>query len=597
MSTRIEDYALIGDTRTAALVARDGSIDWLCLPRFDSGSPFAALLGTPDHGRFSIAPAGGVRRVTRSYRGDTLVLETDFETEDGTVRLIDFMPPGVDRPVLVRILQGLSGRVPVHLELVMRFNYGSIIPWVRKVGDVLVAIAGPDALALHTPVATHGEDFRTIADFQVSKGDRVPFTLSWFPSHERVPGRVNPSRLERRTERWWTRWVAHGSYRGEWRDAVVRSLITLKALTFAPTGGMVAAPTTSLPELLGGERNWDYRYCWIRDATVTVEALVAGGYTDEAAAWCEWLLRAVAGEPSKAQVLYGVGCEREPMERELTWLPGYEGSRPVRVGNAALEEFQLDIYGEVMDALLQAREAGIREPQHAWDIQRVLMEFLESAWRRQDRGMWEVRGPSRHFTHSKVMAWAAFDRAIRMANEYSLEGPEERWRKAADEIRREVEDRGFNRELGAFVQFYDSDRLDAALLEIPLIGFLPATDPRVRGTVEAVERHLTSDGLVYRYEPDESVEGLTGGEGAFLPCTLWLAGALDLVGRHGDARKTFERVLSVRNDVGLLSEEYDVGSGRLVGNFPQALSHLWLVLTARNLSGRPAAGRHAGGPV
>jgi GH15 family glucan-1,4-alpha-glucosidase len=597
MSTRIEDYALIGDTRTAALVARDGSVDWLCLPRFDSGAPFAALLGTPDHGRFSIAPAGGIRRVTRTYRGDTLVLETDFETEDGAVRLIDFMPVGGDRPALVRILEGVSGRVPVHLELVIRFHYGSEIPWVHRVEGALVAVAGPDGLALHTPIATHGENFRTVADFQVAKGDRVPFMLTWFPSHERVPGRPNPSGLERRTERWWTRWAAKGSYRGEWRDAVVRSLITLKALTHEPTGGMVAAPTTSLPEGLGGERNWDYRYCWLRDATATVEALTAGGYEGEAAAWCDWLLRAIGGEPAKAQILYGVAGEREIIERELPWLPGYEGSGPVRVGNAALEEFQLDIYGEVMDALLQAGEAGIRRPAHAWEVQRLMMEYLESAWQREDRGLWESRGPSRHFTHSKVMAWAAFDRAINMAQEFSLEGPVDRWRKVAEEIRRDVESKAFNEELGAFVQFYGSDRLDAALLQIPLIGFLPATDPRVRSTVEAVERHLVHDGLVYRYEPDRSVEGFGGEEGAFLPCTLWLADALDLMGRHEEARATFERVLSLRNDVGLLSEECDVKAGRLVGNFPQALSHLWVVLSARNLSGRPSSGRHARAPA
>jgi GH15 family glucan-1,4-alpha-glucosidase len=516
------------------------------------------------------------------------VLQTDFETEDGAIRLIDFMPPGVDRPSLVRIVQGLSGRVPVHLELVIRFQYGSEIPWVRRVGHALVAVAGPDGLALHTPIATHGEKFRTIADFEVSAGDRVPFILSWFASHERLPGKPSPFDLERQTEEWWAEWAGQCSYRGEWRDSVVRSLITLKALTYEPTGGMVAAPTTSLPEGLGGERNWDYRFCWLRDAAATIEALTAGGYRHVAAAWCEWLLRAIGGEPSKAQILYGVTGERDLTERELPWLPGYEGSRPVRVGNAATQEFQLDIYGEVMDALLRAREAGVHLPSHTWDVQLVLMKFVESAWHRQDQGMWESRGPARHFTHSKVMTWAAFDRAIRMAEDFSLKGPVDRWRTAADEIRREVESEGFNDRIGAFVQYYGSDRLDAALLEIPLMGFLPATDPRVRRTVEAIERHLMRDGLVYRYEPEESVEGVKGEEGAFLPCALWLADALHLIGRHEDARRIFERVLSLRNDVGLLSEEYDLATGRLVGNFPQALSHLWLVLVARNLSGSPS---------
>jgi GH15 family glucan-1,4-alpha-glucosidase len=425
----------------------------------------------------------------------------------------------------------------------------------------------------------------------------MPFTLSWLPSHERIPDEENPFGHQQQTERWWTQWAGQCSYRGEWREAVIRSLITLKALTFDPTGGMVAAPTMSLPEGLGGQRNWDYRYCWLRDAAATVEALMVGGYPDEAAAWCEWLLRAIGGEPSKAQILYGVAGERDLIERELPWLPGYEGSHPVRVGNAAIQEFQLDIYGEVMDALLLAREAGVRLPSHAWDVQRVMMQFLESAWHHQDQGMWESRGPARHFTHSKVLAWAAFDRAIRMAEDFSLKGPIDRWRRAANEIRREVETEGFNERIGAFVQFYGSDRLDAALLEMPLIGFLSATDRRVRGTVEAIERHLVRDGLVYRYEPEESVEGLKGEEGAFLPCTLWLAGVLSLMGRHEDARTIFERVLSVRNDVGLLSEEYDLGTGRLVGNFPQALSHLWLVLAAHNLSRRPSTERQARDPA
>jgi GH15 family glucan-1,4-alpha-glucosidase len=593
MAGLIEDYALIGDTRTAGLVGRDGSIDWLCLPRFDSGACFAALLGTPEHGRFSIAPAGGIRRITRRYRGETLLLETDFETEDGAIRLTDFMPPGGDRPVVIRILRGLSGRVPVRLELVIRFNYGSLVPWVRRAEGALVAIAGPDGLALHTPVQTHGQDFRTVAEFVVAKGDRVPFTLSWFPSHEPIPHRPNPFRAERQSERWWTRWSSRCSYRGEWRDAVVRSLITLKALIHAPTGGVVAAPTTSLPEDIGGERNWDYRYCWLRDATSTLEALMAGGYEEEAAAWSDWLLRAVAGEPSKAQILYGVAGERDLPEFEVPWLPGYEGSRPVRVGNAALDEFQLDVYGELMDALLQTRRAGIREVRHAWDIQRVFMDFLESAWRREDKGLWEVRGPDRHFTHSKVMAWVAFDRTIQAAEEFSLQGPVERWRKVREEIRSEIEAKGYDDEVGSFVQFFGSKRPDASLLQIPLVGFLPASDPRVMGTVEAVERDLMRGGLVARYEPDEEVEGVSGDDGAFLPCTLWLADALELMGRRDEARLLFERVLALRNDVGLLSEEYDVDAGRLVGNFPQALSHLWLVLAARNLSGRPAGGRHA----
>jgi GH15 family glucan-1,4-alpha-glucosidase len=594
---RIEDHALLGDTRTAALVNRAGSVDWMCAPRFDSRACFAALLGTPDHGRFLLAPADEGARTSRRYRGPTMILETDFETADGTVRLIDFLAVGTERPTLVRIVEGLGGRVHMRMDLALRFDYGSIVPWVHRVDGALVAIGGPDAVALRTPVEVRGEDWRSVAMFEVAEGDRVAFTMECYASHERVPKPLDVERAERETERWWSDWAARCRYEGEWKDEVLRSLITLKALTHEATGSIVAAPTTSLPEAIGGSRNWDYRYCWLRDSTSTLEALLAGGYEGEARAWRDWMLRAVGGDPAHAQIMYGVGGERRLPEIELPWLPGYEGSTPVRIGNLASTQFQLDVYGEVLDAMLQARRAGIEGEPHWWDMEVLLTNYVEEHWRRPDAGIWEVRGKERQFTHSKLMAWVALDRAIATVDEFDLHGPADRWRAARDEVRRDVVRRHFDDELNAFTQYPGTKRLDASLLLIPLMGFLPPDDPRVVGTVDAIEEHLIEGGLVRRYEPDIEVDGLPDEEGTFISCTLWFADALGLMGRREDARHAFERVLSLRNDVGLLSEEYDAGRGRMVGNFPQAFSHHWLILAARNLSERPERGRHtaAGG--
>jgi GH15 family glucan-1,4-alpha-glucosidase len=584
----IEDYALIGDTHTAALVSRSGSIDWLCLPRFDSAACFAALLGDERQGRWLIAPAGPVSAVHRGYQGDSLVLETEFHTPDGVVRLVDCMPPRQRDPDVARVVEGVRGRVPMRMELVIRFDYGSIVPWVRRQGGALHAIAGPDSVWLRTPVEVRGENFRTLAEFTVDEGERVPFTLTWHASHMPSPRRIDPIRAVDDTTGWWSEWASGITYKGGWRDAVIRSLITLKALTYQPTGGIVAAPTTSLPEALGGVRNWDYRYCWLRDATFTLDALMLAGLDSEATAWREWLLRAVAGQPQQMQILYGVAGERRITEQQLDWLPGYEQSRPVRTGNAAVNQFQLDVYGEVMDALYLARRVGLQHDETAWDLQRALMDFLESNWREPDEGLWEIRGPRRHFTHSKVMAWVAMDRAVKAVDLQQLEGPVQRWRALRREIHDEVCDQGFDAERNAFVQFYGGSQLDASLLMIPLVGFLPATDPRMRGTVKAVQRELSVDGLVLRYHPEGSadVDGLPPGEGAFLACSFWLADDLALMGRQREAREQFERLLSLRNDVGLLAEEYDPRSGRQLGNFPQAFSHVPLVNTASHLSER-----------
>ena len=586
MARPIEDYAIIGDTHTAALVSREGSIDWLCLPRFDSPACFAALLGDGSHGRWLIAPAGAVRSVQRRYRGDSLVLETEFRTSTGTVRLVECMPPRQDSPDVARVVEGVSGRVRMRMELVIRFDYGSIVPWVRQRDGALQAVAGPDSLWLRTPVETGGENFTTVAEFEVVEGDQVPFMLTWHLSHQPAPRVIDPLEAIRETERWWHRWVGQLSYEGGWREAVTRSLLTLKALTYGPTGGIVAAPTTSLPEALGGVRNWDYRYCWLRDATLTLDALMLAGLRAEAKAWREWLLRAVAGSPEQTQILYGVAGERRIDERELEWLPGYEGSAPVRIGNAAVRQFQLDVYGEVMDALHLARQTGIPADEPSWDLQLALMDFLESNWREPDEGIWEVRGPRRHFTHSKVMAWAAVDRAVRAVEYYDQEGPLDRWRALRAEIHGEVLERGYDAELGAFVQYYGAKHTDANLLMIPLVGFLPATDQRMRGTVAVIERQLSPDGLVLRYASDvsEAVDGLPAGEGTFLACSFWLANNLALMGRQDEARDLFERLLALRNDVGLLAEEYDPKTARLLGNFPQAFSHVALVNTARQLS-------------
>ena len=583
----IEDYGLIGDLQTAALVSRDGSIDWLCLPRFDSGAMFAALLGDAENGHWTIQPAGEFRSVGRRYRGNTLVLETELETDDGAVRLLDFMPPRETNPDVVRIVEGVRGRVEMHMELAIRFDYGSIVPWVRTIEGTLVAIAGPDALLFRTPVEHEGRDLKTYASFAVSEGDRVPFVLRWFPSNEEPPEPIRPEDALEETVGFWEDWAARCTYDGPWRDAVVRSLLTLKALTYAPTGGIVAAPTTSLPEWIGGVRNWDYRYCWLRDATLTLLAFVRAGYIDEARDWRDWLLRAIAGSPEDIQIMYGVAGERRLTEFELPWLGGYEGSQPVRVGNGASDQLQLDVYGEVIDALYQARRQGLAASDDAWRLTGRLFDWLESAWREPDEGIWEVRGPRRHFTHSKVMAWVAFDRAVKTIERLGRDGPLDRLKAARKAIKDAVLREGYNTELGAFVQFFGSDRLDASCLLIPLVGFLPATDERVVGTVRAIERDLTRDGFVERYRADvenAEVDGLPPGEGAFLPCSFWLAAVLHQQGRQREAVELFERLLSLRNDLGLISEEYDPERGRLVGNFPQAFTHIGIVETAFTLS-------------
>jgi GH15 family glucan-1,4-alpha-glucosidase len=596
MASPIEDYALIGDTHTAGLVSRQGSIDWLCLPRFDSPACFAALLGDRSNGRWLLTPAGPVREVRRRYQGDTMVLETEYRTDDGIVRVVDCMPPRQWDPDVARVVEGVRGRVPMRMELTIRFDYGSIVPWVRHIDGALHAIAGPDSVWLRTPVPVRGENWSTVADFTVTEGQRVPFMLTWHASHRPAPRRINPIRALGDTEAWWGQWASHVDYAGGWQDAVIRSLLTLKALTYAPTGGIVAAPTTSLPEQLGGVRNWDYRYCWLRDATFTLSALMLAGLADEARAWREWLLRAVAGQPRQMQILYGVAGERRITEQELPWLNGYEESRPVRIGNAAVHQFQLDVYGEIMDTLHLGRHIGLESDEAAWDLQQALLEFLESKWREPDEGIWEIRGPRRHFTHSKVMAWVALDRAIKAVELMGHDGPVDRWRAVRRELHDEVCREGYDTERDTFVQFYGADHLDASLLMIPLVGFLPADDPRVKGTVAAIQRELTVDGLVHRYAPEgsQSVDGLPPGEGTFLACTFWLADNLALMGRREEALAIFERLLTLRNDVGLLAEEFDPSSGRQLGNFPQAFSHVALVNTANYLSEgpTPAWARH-----
>jgi GH15 family glucan-1,4-alpha-glucosidase len=584
MASRIEDYAVIGDCFTAALVGRDGSIDWLCLPRFDSGACFAALLGNTDNGRWRIAPQQPVKEVRRRYREGSLVLETEFETAEGAVRLIDCMAARDGSPCVVRVVEGLRGRVTVGMELVIRFDYGSIVPWVQRTPEGLSAVGGPDSLQLRTPVELHNKDFRTVAEFSVRAGERVPFTLNWHPSYQPAPDAADPETALTEADAWWRDWSARCRYRGPYREAVLRSLITLKALTYQPTGGIVAAVTTSLPEQIGGVRNWDYRYCWVRDATLTLLALVNAGYIDEARAWRSWLLRAVAGRPDSLNIMYGLAGERRLTESEIGWLSGYEDSRPVRVGNAAHGQFQLDVYGEILNALYQARVCGLEPEPAALDVGRVLVEFVISAFDRPDEGIWEVRGPRRHFTHSKVMAWVALDRAVRAVEEFGLNWPAEVWRRRREEMHAEICEKGFDPGLGSFVQYYGATDLDASLLMIPLVGFLPASDPRVRGTVEAIERGLLHDGFVQRYSPKSAVDGLPPGEGAFLACSFWLADNYVLLGRHDDAVRLFERLLALRNDVGLLSEEYDPVARRLVGNFPQAFSHIGLINTARNLA-------------
>jgi GH15 family glucan-1,4-alpha-glucosidase len=594
---RIEDYALIGDLQTCALVGREGSIDWLCFPRFDSGACFAALIGNEENGRWVIEPNAPFRSVHRRYRAETLILETEWETATGAVRVIDFMPPRGVAPDVVRIVEGVRGRVEMRTELVIRFDYGSIMPWVRRIdGNARIAIAGPDALCLRTPVKIRGEDMRTVAEFVVEGRERIPFTLTWFPSHAEWPAAIDAEHALRDTEGYWSQFAARSSYDGDWCDAVKRSLMVLKAMTYAPTGGIVAAPTTSLPEHVGGIRNWDYRYCWLRDATLTLLAFLNAGYVDEAKDWRQWLLRAAAGDPADLQIMYGVAGERRLTELELDWLDGYESSRPVRIGNQASEQLQLDVYGEVLDALYQARAHGLPAEAPSWALQKKLLGHLETAWRDPDEGLWEIRGPRRHFTHSKVMCWVAFDRAVRTVEDQGLEGPVERWRELRDEVHAEVCRRGYDPALASFTQSYGSTSLDASLLLIPLVGFLPATDERVQSTVDAIQRTLMRDGLVLRYLTDESgVDGLPPGEGVFLPCSFWLVDCLELLGRHDEAHALFERLLGVANDLGLIAEEYDPEARRLLGNFPQAFTHLALVNSAFNLAHHhpPMERRHA----
>jgi GH15 family glucan-1,4-alpha-glucosidase len=585
MASRIEDYAMLGDCETSALVARDGSVDWLCWPRFDSGACFAALLGEPKNGRWLIAPVRPLGEPTRRYRENTLILETEIETEEGAATLIEFMPVRRTVSNLVRIVVGKRGTVTLRTELIIRFDYGSLVPWVTTREDgTLSAIAGPDMVVLRTPVPLRGEDRKTVGEFTVSAAETVAFVLTYGPSHLEPPAPIDPIAALADTEAFWTEWSSQFHGAGEWSAAVMRSLITLKALTYQPTGGIVAAPTTSLPEMLGGPRNWDYRYCWLRDSTFTLLALMNSGYYEEAKAWRAWLLRAVAGDPSQIQIMYGIAGERRLTEWEIPWLAGYEGAKPVRIGNAASEQIQLDIYGEVMDAMHQARMGNIATDGSGWAVQLGALKHFETIWEQPDSGIWEVRGGPRHFTYSKVMAWVAFDRAVKTIEEFNREGPLEEWRAMRAKIHDEVCREGFNKDIGAFVQSYGSKELDASVLLIPLVGFLPADDPRIRSTVEAIERNLMQDGFVMRYDTAAHRDGLPGSEGAFLACSFWLADNFVLLGRLDDARRLLQRLLELRNDVGLLSEEYDPRAQRLVGNFPQALSHIALINTALNLS-------------
>ncbi|MGO9943507.1 MAG: glycoside hydrolase family 15 protein [Rhodoblastus sp.] len=588
MTARIEDYGLIGDGETAALVSRDGSIDWLCWPRFDSSACFAALLGDTGNGRWRVTPKSENPRMERRYMPNTLILETSFVTKEGEVTLIDFFPLRGRASQIVRLVVGKRGAVRMHSELVIRFDYGASIPWVRRTDDgALLAISGPDKVVLYTPVQLRGEGMTTVAEFTVSAGQTIPFVLMHTQSHLPTPDPVDALDALRQTQQFWEGWAAAHRNKGvadAYASAVTRSLITLKALIYAPTGGIVAAPTTSLPERIGGPRNWDYRICWLRDATLTLLAFMNAGYYDEARDWRDWLLRAAAGSPSQMQIMYGLAGEKRLAEWEVPWLAGYEGSKPVRVGNAASEQLQIDVFGEVMDALHQARVGTLRNPGEGWDFQRALTDHVEEIWSSADEGIWEVRGGRQQFTHSKVMAWVALDRAIKSAETFGLEGPVDRWRKLRDKIHRDVCEKAFNRSLGAFVQAYGSENLDASTLLIPAVGFLTATDPRVKGTIEAIERKLMPDGLVLRYETGETRDGLPPGEGAFLACSFWLADAYILAGRRDDARKLYERLLSLRNDLGLLSEEYDPRAKRLLGNFPQAFSHIAMINTAHNIN-------------
>jgi GH15 family glucan-1,4-alpha-glucosidase len=593
---RIEDYALIGDLGTAALVGKSGSIDWLCWPRFDSDACLSALLGKPENGRWRVAPKDDHATVSREYRDCTLILETRFETSEGAATVVDFMPPRHNgaHSHLIRVVRGERGSVTFCSELIVRFGYGALVPWVTRIDpETLRFVAGPDMLVLRSPVTMRGENFKTVGEFTVRAGERVPMVLTYAPSHRELPEACHVGECYHATEEFWTDWTRRNKIGGRWKDAVTRSLITLKALTFAPTGGMVAAPTTSLPENLGGERNWDYRFCWLRDATLTLLALMNAGYYEEAHMWRDWLLRAVAGSPYQLQIMYGVRGERRLTEWEVPWLDGYENSQPVRIGNAAHNQLQLDVFGEVMDALHQARQSGLGVEEAGWNLQLEILKHVEKIWHEPDEGIWEVRSGREHFTYSKAMAWVAFDRAIKSAEMYNLAAPLERWREVRARIHADVCARGFDRELNCFVRSYDTKELDASLLLLPAIGFLPPDDPRIRGTIAAVEKRLLRDGFIYRYDQRESEDGLQGGEGVFLACSFWLADAYVMCGRREEAVRLFERLLSLRNDLGLLSEEYEPRSRRLVGNFPQAFSHLALVNTASNLahSEKPAEQR------
>lgn len=584
MSQKIEDYALIGDCETAALVGRNGSIDWLCWPAFDSDACFAALLGTHKNGRWLIAPSEDVTATSRRYLGDTLILETRFETDSGTVALIDFMPPRGKASDIVRLVRGVSGTVKMRMELVIRFGFGVDIPWVRRIDHSLLAVAGQDMTVLRTPAQTRGEDLTTVSDFEVKAGETVPFVLTYGPSHLEPPPPIDPELALRETEKFWQDWCSHCNRDGDYRDLIVRSLITLKALTFGPTGGIVAAPTTSLPEKLGGARNWDYRFCWLRDATFTLLALMNSGYTEEASAWHNWLLRAAAGSPSNMQIMYGIWGQRRLLEWEATWLDGYEGAQPVRVGNAAHAQLQLDVYGELIDAFHQSRMAKLKLDDESWALECAVLKHLAEVWDQPDHGIWERRGEPKHYVFSKVMTWVAFDRGIKSAETFGFKAPLLHWRTLRDAIHRDVCNRGFDVEENAFVESYGSKLLDASVLLLPAVGFLEASDPRIRGTIAAVENHMLRDGFVLRHDPREVPAGQPPLEGAFLACSLWLADAHVLSGDLDKAQILFDRVVGIANDVGLLAEEYDSGARRQTGNFPQALTHIALVNTAHNLS-------------
>ncbi len=583
----IEDYALIGDCTTAALVGRNGSIDWLCWPRFDSTACFAALLGTSEHGRWRICPVDPAARVSRAYRDGTMVLETVFETADGCVAVIDFMPIGQPNSSVIRLVEGRRGNVAMRLHLTLRFDYGATVPWVTQLEDKsgVTATAGPSRVVFRAPLPLQGEDLATVAEFDVVQGECVPFVLTHVPSHLRIPWTLDWRAALKQTETFWRGWSARSTYTGPWREAVQRSLLTLKAMTYAPTGGIVAAPTTSLPEQLGGQRNWDYRYCWLRDATFTLLALMSAGYLEEAKAWREWLQRSVAGSPDQIQIVYGLSGERQLFEWQALWLPGYQGAAPVRIGNAASDQLQLDVFGELIDALYQARKHFLAPAASAWEQQQTLIQHLEDIWELPDCGIWEVRGGRRQFTYSKVMAWVALDRSVRDAERFKLEAPLERWRELRDRMHATICKCGFDTSWQTFTQSFGNSELDASLLLLPMVGFLPPDDRRIRGTVAAIERELVVDGLVMRYRNSTEVDGLPPGEGVFLPCSFWLADNYALQNRDSEALALFERLLSLRNDVGLLAEEYDPHARRQVGNFPQAFSHVALIGTALNLHG------------